>query len=362
MNPASGGASNWGDLGGTITDQTDLIAYLAATYLAFAGGALTGRVDFKPGNGTSASFRVPGGSAPSSPIHGDVYASGGTNLLIYLSSAWYFTSFINKPEIFTAKKTFNPSVSGGALINLGGNTGVAPSSPVDGDLWQTSAGLIYRNGSITEGPLKSEMKGASVALAGTTTLGVGSHIHITAGTGPITDIDWSSAVDGRHCMLIFDVAATMMHGANLMLPGGVSHDFGVDDRAIVLQDNGDKVYVYPLKARRPKFLGTFGGAPGESAVVFAFMANEALSFPASMAGSVVKAKTAATAQSDFDLQKNGISVGTVRFAAAGTVASYVSISAFTMTSGDYLELVAPGSPDATLANLFFTVEATGQVY
>ena len=222
--------------------------------------------------------------------------------------------------------------------------------------------FIYRNGSVTEGPLAITMKGANVALAGTITLGAGSHIHITAGTGPITDIDWTSAVDGRHCMLIFDVAATMTHGANLVLPGGVSHDFGVDDRAIVLQDNGDKVYVYPLKARKPKFLGTFGGAPGASAVVFAFLANEALSFPASMSGSVVKAKTAATAQADFDLQKNGISVGTVRFAAAGTVASYVSISAFTMASGDHLELVAPGSPDATLADLFFTLEATGQVH
>jgi hypothetical protein len=278
VTPTSGGASDWGDLGGTLTDQTDLIAYLAATYLALGGGALTGRVDFKPGTGTSASFRIPGGTAPSSPAHGDVYASGGTNLLIYRSSAWYFTSFINKAETYTAKKTFNPSVAGGALINLGGNTGVAPSSPVDGDLWQTSAGLYWRNNTVTEGPLKPEMKGANVALADTITLGPGSHIHITAGTGPITDIDWSSAVDGRHCMLIFDVAATMTHGANLVLPGGVSHDFAIDDRAIVLQDNGDKVYVHPLKARKPKFMGTFGGAPGASVVVFAFLANESLSY------------------------------------------------------------------------------------
>jgi hypothetical protein len=112
VNPASGGASDWGDLGGTITDQTDLISYLAATYLALGGGALTGRVDFKASNSTSASFRIPGGTAPSSPAHGDVYASGGTNLLIYLSSAWYFTSFINKAETFTAKKTFQPSQPG----------------------------------------------------------------------------------------------------------------------------------------------------------------------------------------------------------------------------------------------------------
>ena len=83
----------------------------------------------------------------------------------------------------------------------------------------------------------------------------GSHIHITAGTGPITDIDWTSAVDGRHCMLIFDVAATMTHGANLVLPGGVNHDFAPDDKCFVWQDSGDKVYVHPLKARKPKFSG-----------------------------------------------------------------------------------------------------------
>ena len=95
----------------------------------------------------------------------------------------------------------------------------------------------------------------------------------------------------------------------------------------------------------------YGGAPSASAIVFGFVANKALSFPASMAGSVVIAKTAATAQTDFDLQKNGVSQGTVRFAAAGTTATYVGISAFTLASGDRLELVAPGSPDSTLANL-----------
>ena len=250
MNLESGGASDWGDLGGTITDQADLIAYLAASYLALGGGALTGRVDFKAGNSTSASFRIPGGTAPSSPAHGDVYASGGTNLVIYLSSVWYFTSFINKPETFTAKKTFQSAVAGGALINLGGNTGVAPSSPADGDLWQTSAGLITAM-AVSRKDRSCRDEGCKRCPGGTIILGAGSHIHITAGTGPITDIDWSSAVDGRHCMLIFDVAATMTHGANLVLPGGVSHDFAPDDKCFVWQDSGDKVYVYPLKARKP---------------------------------------------------------------------------------------------------------------
>lgn len=205
-------------------------------------------------------------------------------------------------------------------------------------------------------------KGSGVAYAATLSLGEGGLFHITAGSGPVTDIDFATAKDGRHALLIFDVAVTFTHGANLVCPGGVDATFAADEMALVYQDNGDKVYVRPLKARKPKYMGSFGGAPGASVVVFAFMVNEAVSFAASLAGSVVKAKTAATAQTDFDVQKNGVSVGTIRFAAAGTVATYVSISAFTMASGDYLEIVSPGSPDATLANIFFTLQATGEVY
>jgi hypothetical protein len=100
--------------------------------------------------------------------------------------------------------------------------------------------------------------------------------------------------------------------------------------------------------------GSFGGTIPTTSVVLAWMAGFSIIFPANLTGSVVKAKTAATAQTDFDLQKNGASVGTVRFAAAGTVATFVGVSSFTMVSGDYLELVSPGTADATLQNLLFS--------
>jgi hypothetical protein len=69
----------------------------------------------------------------------------------------------------------------------------------------------------------------------------------------------------------------------------------------------------------------------------------------------VKAGTAATAQTDFDLKKNGSSIGTVRFAAAGTTASYVSISASSWVAGDILTLIAPATPDATIADIWGTL-------
>jgi hypothetical protein len=89
--------------------------------------------------------------------------------------------------------------------------------------------------------------------------------------------------------------------------------------------------------------------------VFHHVFTQAVTFVASLTDSYVKAGTAATAQTDFDLKKNGSSIGTVRFAAAGTTATYVSISASSWAAGDILTLVAPASPDATIADIWGTL-------
>ena len=71
-----------------------------------------------------------------------------------------------------------------------------------------------------------------------------------------------------------------------------------------------------------------------------------------------KAGTSATAQTDFDIQKNGSSFGTMRFAASGTVASFISASGSTFAAGDVLKVVAPASPDSTIADVGFMLVAT----
>ena len=97
------------------------------------------------------------------------------------------------------------------------------------------------------------------------------------------------------------------------------------------------------------------GAPTASMIVFHHVFTQAVTFVASLTGSYVKAGTAATAQTDFDLKKNGSSIGTVRFAAAGTTATYVSISASSWVAGDILTLIAPATPDATIADIWGTL-------
>ena len=105
--------------------------------------------------------------------------------------------------------------------------------------------------------------------------------------------------------------------------------------------------------------GSFlNGSPSSSQVVFRYVFPRAVTLPADAGESQVIAGTAATSQTDFDLQKNGSSIGTVRFAASGTVATFVSVSSTSFVQGDTLELVAPGSADATLADLYFTFAGT----
>ena len=88
-------------------------------------------------------------------------------------------------------------------------------------------------------------------------------------------------------------------------------------------------------------------------------------FAAAIAGSSGKALTAATAQTDIDVRKNattaanGTSVGTVRWAAAGTVPTFIAASPISCTGGtDWLTFWAPATPDATLADFGVSLYGT----
>lgn len=96
-------------------------------------------------------------------------------------------------------------------------------------------------------------------------------------------------------------------------------------------------------------------APTASQVLLRFVADRAITLPASLTGSRGKAGVAATAQTDIDLQKNGVSAGTVRFAAAGTVPSFIAAAPIALAAGDVLTAIAPGTPDATLAQFGVTL-------
>lgn len=126
------------------------------------------------------------------------------------------------------------------------------------------------------------------------------------------------------------------------LTTGTTRVITVADRDIVLDGTYDVGGFYP-------------GVPTASAIVTQYPFPRTVEFPSSLTGSQGKAGTAATAQTDFDVQKNGSSVGTMRFAASATSATFIMSSATTFSAGDILKVVAPGTPDATLANISFAL-------
>ncbi|RWB65452.1 hypothetical protein [Mesorhizobium sp.] len=84
-------------------------------------------------------------------------------------------------------------------------------------------------------------KGSDVASAATVSLGEGGYFHIT-GTTTITDIDWTTAKDGRPALVIFDGALTLTHNAaTLKLPGNANITTAAGDRALFVQDASDNV-------------------------------------------------------------------------------------------------------------------------
>ena len=103
----------------------------------------------------------------------------------------------------------------------------------------------------------------------------------------------------------------------------------------------------------------YPGVPTASAIVTRVPVARAVTFPDDFAGSYGVASAAATASTAFDVKKNGSSVGTITFALGQTTATFVtSGTTVVMAAGDVLQIVAPGTPDATLADVGFVLAGT----
>jgi hypothetical protein len=104
--------------------------------------------------------------------------------------------------------------------------------------------------------------------------------------------------------------------------------------------------------------GSWGGTPGASQVIERFIFAAPATFPAGLAGSFGTAGTAATAAASFAIAKNGAAVGTMNFAAGATSATFTMVTATSVAGGDVLTIIAPAAPDATLANLAWSLTGT----
>ena len=101
--------------------------------------------------------------------------------------------------------------------------------------------------------------------------------------------------------------------------------------------------------------GSYTGPTTANLVVQRYVFAGTVMFPTGLTGSQGTAGVAATATTTYSIKKNGTNVGTMVFAAGAMIATFSMPSATTFMAGDILTVVAPASPDATLANLAWTL-------
>lgn len=88
--------------------------------------------------------------------------------------------------------------------------------------------------------------------------------------------------------------------------------------------------------------GQFGGTPGGSSILLSRLASaNTFTLKANLADSRARCTTAPSADTVFDLQKNGTSVGSMTFANGSNTATFSMASDQTFNAGDRWEVVAP---------------------
>jgi hypothetical protein len=90
-------------------------------------------------------------------------------------------------------------------------------------------------------------------------------------------------------------------------------------------------------------------------LIFRHEATQAFTIPAGMTGSRGSSGVAATGTPALSIKKNGASVGTATWSAAGTTATLAMASPTAFAIGDILSVTGPASPDATLADISLSI-------
>lgn len=96
------------------------------------------------------------------------------------------------------------------------------------------------------------------------------------------------------------------------------------------------------------------GTPTAGAIVAGWIAVRGFTVPAGMTGSRWRCGTAPSSQVDFDVQLEGVGVGTITFAASATDATFTMASDTAVADGEEFDVVAP-------ANLYGLADLRGTI-
>lgn len=98
--------------------------------------------------------------------------------------------------------------------------------------------------------------------------------------------------------------------------------------------------------------------PPASQVLGKYVISRPQTLPNGAAGCRGDADVAATASTVFNIQRNGSTIGTATFGIGATTCTFSVVGDKELVAGDVLEVVAPGSQDATLQEISIVLVTT----
>ena len=230
---ATAGSTTWSTPGtiGSSTPNTGTFTTLSATGKVTTAASVVG----------GAGIVLPHGTAPTSPVNGDIWTTtaglfvrvNGTTVGPLLdtagTTAWASPGTIGSTApntgafttlSATGKITSAASTTGTAGLIL--PHGSAPTSPVNGDVWTTTAGMFVRVNGSTVGPLIDTVTAVPWTAPGT----IGS---VTPNTGAFTTLAATSLTSGTIATTgKITTPASVVGGAGLILPHGTAPTAPVD--------------------------------------------------------------------------------------------------------------------------------------
>lgn len=124
---------------------------------------------------------------------------------------------------------------------------------------------------------------------------------------------------------------------------------------MLVQGNGSDLYGIGDGGGLPADISGYkAGQPAANEVILRVPVARRIRLKTDLAGSHTSAEAAAAGTADFDTRVDGVSSATMRFAAA-TSATFIAASETVLEAGQVLSVVAPSTPDATLAGIGFTL-------
>jgi len=190
----------------------------------------------------------------------------------------------------------------------------------------------------------------------TTAFAVGNRVRVASSASPSNYVEGSiTALSGNPAVMTVNVDLISGAGTFSSWNIGITGAQGTQGTQGTQGSIGVTGNAYDITA-------FFAGKPANSEVILRMIAARAFTVTAGSAGATsthrAYAQTPSSTTTVFTIAKNGSSIMTITFTSSNSAGSFSAISATSFAAGDLLTITGATNADATLADVFFTIQAT----